>query len=518
MSGKVKNPFESLSNQTASVAVLGDTGIAVHPTDKRYAHLIGRQAKHPFLDRLIPIVADAHVDPEFGTGAVKITPAHDQNDFEIGTRHDLKFINILNDNGTLNENAGAFEGQKRFDARYTVIDELTKMGLFVKKTDNPMKVPLCEKSKDVIEPLMKPQWWMRMREIAQRATDAAKDGHLKILPETANASFYRWLENISDWCLSRQLWWGHQAPAYFIRLEGDANDSVDDDRWVVGRTEEEAMNRATKKFPDTKFKLIRDPDVLDTWFSSGLWPFATLGWPRNTEDMSRFYPTTILETGWDILFFWVARMVMLGHKLTGQLPFTEVYCHSLVRDTEGRKMSKSLGNVIDPMDIIKGIALDDLHAKLLTGNLDPKEIKTASKFQKTAFPKGIPECGADALRFCLIQYCTGGGDISFDIQVMHGYRRFCNKIYQATKYALGNLHDGYTPPRSLRKTGRESLVERWILHKFTTSAREINRALEAREFSKATQIVYQYWYNYICDVFIVRLPLTLFPPIPHRDT
>lgn len=409
-----KYPIEG-TNETIEVAttrpetMLGDTGIAVHPEDKRYKHLVGKHATHPFIkDRVLPIFADDYVDPEFGTGAVKITPAHDPNDFVLGTRHKLQFINILNDNGTMNHNAGEFAGQKRFDARYNVIDKLKEKDLYVKWDHNKMNVPICGKSKDIIEPLMKPQWWMRMRELADAAIKAVKDGEIKIRPESAEKNYFRWLENINDWCLSRQLWWGHQAPAYLVKIEGEQGDNSDDNLWVTGRTEGEAEQKAKEKFPGKQFSLERDPDVLDTWFSSGLWPFSTLGWPKNTHDYQNLYPTSLLETGWDILFFWVARMIMFGLKLTGKVPFTEVYCHSLIRDSEGRKMSKSLGNVIDPLDIMEGIELQKLHEKLLLGNLDPKELKTASKYQQTAFPQGIPECGADALRFSLVSYTTGG--------------------------------------------------------------------------------------------------------------
>ncbi|KAH0562274.1 hypothetical protein GP486_003034 [Trichoglossum hirsutum] len=507
------------SNEKVEVAttrpetMLGDTGIAVHPNDKRYKDLVGKFARHPFItDRLMPIIADDYVDPEFGTGAVKITPAHDPNDFAIGQRHSLKFLNILNDDGTLNANAGPYIGQKRFDARRAVVEDLKAKGLYVKTEDNPMKVPLCDKSKDVIEPLMKPQWWMKMRDLADDAIKVVKDGQIKIRPETAEKSYFRWLEGINDWCLSRQLWWGHQAPAYFIQFDGEAlGDNSDGELWVTGRTPEAAEEKAKAKFPGKKFILHRDPDVLDTWFSSGLWPFSTLGWPKETHDMAHLYPTSVLETGWDILFFWVARMIMLGIKVTGQVPFKEVYCHPLVRDSDGRKMSKSLGNVIDPMDVIQGIPLQALHDKLLLGNLDPKEVANATRFQKQAFPDGIPQCGTDALRFSLVSYTTGGeaeltdmtaGDINFDIKVLHGYRKFCNKIYQATKFVLGKLEEGFVPRASSQKTGKESLAERWILHKYTIAAKDINQALESREFQQATLIVYQYWYNQLCDVYI----------------
>lgn len=504
---------------TRPETILGDTGIAVHPTDERYKHLVGKKAKHPFSDRLLPIFVDEYVDPQFGTGAVKITPAHDQNDFNLGVRHGLQFINILNDDGTMNRNAGKYEGMKRFDVRWSVVKDLQEMGLYIKKENNPMKVPLCEKSKDVIEPLIKPQWWMRMKDMAAGAMDAVRSGEIKIRPETAEKNYFHWLGNINDWCLSRQLWWGHRVPAYFIELDddGETNNScamesgTDNNLWVTGRTEMEAFDKAKSRFPQKQFKLKRDPDVLDTWFSSGLWPFSTLGWPNEkAKDFTNFYPTSVLETGWDILFFWVARMIMLGIKLTGRVPFREVYCHGLVRDSDGRKMSKSLGNVIDPVDIMEGIELQALHDKLSLGNLDPKEIENATRYQKTAFPQGIPECGADALRFCLIQYCTGGGDVHFDIKVMHGYRKFCNKIYQATKYVLGKLGSNYIPQISLEKTSQISLPERWILHKLSIAARNINIALENREFAKAAQIVYHYWYESLCDVYIVRLGVMLF--------
>ena len=398
---------------TRPETMLGDTAVAVNPKDERYKHLIGRYAQHPFLERLMPIIADDFVDVEFGTGAVKITPAHSFEDFTIGQRHKLEFINIMNDDGTMNHNTGKFNGVKRFDARYGVVAALKEKGLYVKWENNPMKVPICSRSKDVIEPIMKPQWWMRMRELADAATDAVRDGKIKIRPESAEKSYYRWMEGINDWCLSRQLWWGHQAPAYHVEVDGKPSDQSDGNSWIVARTKEEAEVKAGKKYPGKSIKLERDPDVLDTWFSSGLWPFSTLGWPNKTHELESLYPTSLLETGWDILFFWVARMIMLGIKMTGQVPFTEVYCHSLVRDSEGRKMSKSLGNVIDPLDVMEGIDLQALHDKLKVGNLDPKEIANATKFQKSSFPNGIPECGADALRFSLVAYTTGGKRLSF---------------------------------------------------------------------------------------------------------
>ncbi|ORY15058.1 valyl-tRNA synthetase-like protein [Clohesyomyces aquaticus] len=488
---------------TRPETMLGDTAIAVNPKDERYKHLLGKKAKHPFVDRLMPIVADDYVDLEFGTGAVKITPAHDPNDFAIGTRHNLEFINIFNDDGTMNKNTGNFAGQKRFDVRYTVVEELTKLGLFVKKQDNPMKVPLCSKSKDVVEPLMKPQWWMKMKGLAEPAIKVVREGKVAISPPQMEKIYYHWMENINDWCLSRQLWWGHQIPAYFVKFEGEEGegDRTDNELWITGRTEQEALQKAEAKFKGKKFTLERDEDVLDTWFSSGLWPFSTLGWPNKTLDMDTLFPTSFLETGWDILFFWVARMIMFSLHLTGKIPFSEVYCHSLIRDSEGRKMSKSLGNVIDPVDIMEGVTLAVLNEKLRVGNLDPKELKMAEKYQQKSFPQGIPECGADALRMALVGYTTGGGDIAFDVAVIHGYRRFCNKIYQATKYVLGRLGE-FTPRATVTKGGKESLPEKWILHKFSIASKQINDRLERREFSNSTQIAYRYFYEFLCDTYI----------------
>jgi valyl-tRNA synthetase len=496
------------SDETIEVAttrpetMLGDTGVAVHPDDKRYQHLLGKFVKHPFVDRKLPIFGDATVEMDFGTGAVKITPAHDPNDYKRGKDFNLEFINILNDDGTFNENAGPFAGQKRYDVRYTVIEELTKLGLYVGKASNKMIIPLCSKSKDVIEPVLKPQWWMNMKPLIPAAREVVEKGEVLIKPQSARDEYFRWMDRIDDWCLSRQLWWGHQIPAYYVKLEdGPAYDS-DAEYWVCGESEEDARKKAEQKFPGKSFTLERDPDCLDTWFSSGLWPFSTLGWPNETHDFEKLYPTSMLETGWDILFFWVIRMIIFGVKLTGKIPFHEVYCHSLVRDSEGRKMSKSLGNVIDPIDVMDGITLQALTEKLKVGNLPPSEIEKAAKWQKAAFPDGIDECGSDALRFSLINYTTGGGDINFDVKVMRSWRNFCNKIYQATKYVLGNLPENFTPQAKGGKTGKESLPERWILHKMTTTVRIMNDALAKREFSRATQAIHNYWQYELCDIYI----------------
>ncbi|KAJ9662517.1 hypothetical protein H2198_001406, partial [Neophaeococcomyces mojaviensis] len=488
---------------TRPETMLGDTAVAVHPSDERYKDLVGKLAIHPFIPgRKVVIIADEEVEKDFGTGAVKITPAHDPNDFIKGKRHNLEFINIFTNDGRLNENAGPFKGQKRFDVRYAVIEELKKLKLYEKQEDNAMTIPICSRSGDVVEPLLKPQWWMRMQDLANAAEEAVTSGQIKIKPENESRRFCQWMQNIQDWCLSRQLWWGHRCPAYLVQIEGQTTDEADGNNWVCAENEEEARTKAEKKFPGKKFTLKWDEDVLDTWFSSGLWPFSILGWPEETQEMRELYPTSMLETGWDILFFWVARMVMLGLKLTGKVPFTEVYCHSLIRDSEGRKMSKSLGNVVDPLDIIRGITLEGLHETLYAGNLAEAEIERAKQYQKKAFPKGIEECGSDALRFTLVNYTTGGGDIAFDIREIEAKRRFCNKIYQATNFVLGKLDVTFVPVASSAENRPQTLAEKWILHRYNETAKKVNDAIENREFSNSAGELYQYWFTSLCDTFI----------------
>lgn len=489
---------------TRPETIFGDTAVAVHPDDSRYKHLHGKFVQHPFLDKQIPIVTDSEaVDMEFGTGAVKITPGHDNNDYATGKRQKLEFINIFTDNGLLNENCGSeWAGMKRFDARVKVIELLKAKDLFIEQKDNEMTIPVCSRSGDIIEPYLKPQWYVAQTEIAKEGIKAVKEGRVKITPKTSEAEYFRWLEHPQDWCISRQLWWGHRCPVYFVNIEGQENESNDGEYWVSGRTLEEAQAKAAAKFPNVKYTLEQDEDVLDTWFSSGLWPISTLGWPEKSKDMETFAPMSLLETGWDILFFWVVRMILMGLQMTGEVPFKEVFCHSLVRDAQGRKMSKSLGNVIDPTDVITGISLEDLHKQLTKGNLDPREIAKATEGQKLSYPNGIPECGTDALRFALCAYTTGGRDINLDILRVEGYRKFCNKIYQATKFALMRLGDDYKPPALTNKlSGNESLVEKWILHKLTTTAEKLNSSMENKEFSEATNAIYQFWYD-LCDVYI----------------
>ncbi|TYJ57165.1 hypothetical protein B9479_002080 [Cryptococcus floricola] len=498
---------------TRPETMLGDTAIAVHPDDKRYTHLHGKFAVHPFNGRRIPIITDAiTVDMEFGTGAVKITPAHDPNDFECGLRNKLEFINLMNDDGTYNENAGPYKGMKRFHIRNQIIIDLKEKGLFVEQNDNEMQIPICSRSGDVVEQIIKPQWWINCKPLAEDALKRTRAGELEIKPKTSAGDWVRWMENMQDWCISRQLWWGHRCPAWLLKFDGEAPDTSDDKNWIVARTEEEAQEKAAARANGRKFTIEQDEDVLDTWFSSGLWPFSTMGWPNKTADMENFYPNSILETGWDILFFWVARMVFFGNSLTDVMPFTEVYCHPMVRDAYGRKMSKSLGNVIDPLDVITGQNLAKLHGDLRQGNLPEKEIIKAEEGQKKLYPKGIPECGTDALRFTLCNYTSGGRDINMDIGRVEGYRKFCNKLWNATKFCLFRMDavdlagvrqtSSFVPNASHLPTGQEGLVERWLFHKLNIASAGISEALENRDFADASTIAYQYFLNDLCDVFI----------------
>ncbi|KAG8190395.1 hypothetical protein JTE90_022038 [Oedothorax gibbosus] len=490
--------------------MLGDSAVAVHPKDSRYQHLHGKYVLHPFCNRRMPIVCDEFVEMDFGTGAVKITPAHDPNDYEVGMRHKLPFINILNDDGTLNDVCAQFSGMKRFEARSKVLAALKENNLYRDTKDNPMVVPICSRSKDIVEPMLKVQWYVKCEAMAQKAVEAVKNGDLKILPELHIKTWNHWLENIRDWCVSRQLWWGHRIPAYYVTIK-DRKEAGDQDseneRWISGRTEAEAREKAAKKFgvPLEDVSLKQDEDVLDTWFSSGLFPFSIFGWPNQTADLKAFYPGFLLETGHDILFFWVARMVMLGQQLMGKLPFKEVFLHSIVRDAHGRKMSKSLGNVIDPIDMINGISLEALNATLLESNLDPKEIEKAKQGQKADFPSGIPECGTDALRFALCAFTAQGRDINLDINRVEGYRNFCNKLWNATKFALMQLGNDFTPQQEFKLNDHESKMDLWILSRLSNAIEACNTGFETYDFPAATTACYAFWLYDLCDVYLESL-------------
>ncbi|XP_033219873.1 valine--tRNA ligase isoform X2 [Belonocnema kinseyi] len=505
----VEDSDEKITVATTRIeTMLGDTAIAVNPKDERYVHLIGKQAKHPFCDRRLPIIPDEYVEIEFGTGAVKITPAHDPNDYEIGKRHNLPFITIFDDDGNIVGDYGVFTGMKRFHARKAIIKELTERKLFVEIKDNPMVVPICSRSKDVVEPLIKPQWYIKCDDMAKNALEVVEKGELKIIPDQFKKTWDHWMVGIRDWCISRQLWWGHRIPAYFITVDDPSipTGSVTDSKyWVSGRSASEAQEKAAKRFSVSvdKISLKQDPDVLDTWFSSGLFPFSVFGWPDKTAELEAFYPGTLLETGHDILFFWVARMVFLGQKLLGKLPFKEVYLHAMVRDAHGRKMSKSLGNVIDPMDVINGISLEDLHKQLQDSNLDPKELKQAIDGQKRDYPQGIPECGTDALRFALCAYTSQGRDINLDILRVQGYRFFCNKLWNASKFALTYLEDGFNfEDDNKTLTGYESNVDLWMLSRVSNAVKICDEGIAQYDFNAATTACYNLWLYDLCDVYL----------------
>ncbi|KAK1591345.1 hypothetical protein Q3G72_006241 [Acer saccharum] len=485
--------------------IFGDTAIAIHPEDERYSHMLGKFAIHPFNGRKIPIICDADsVKQEFGTGAVKITPAHDADDFSTGKRHNLEFINIFTDDGLVNGNGGPdFEGMPRFKARVAVIKALQKKGLYRGARNYGMRLPLCSRSKDVVEKMIKPQWYVNCKSMGMEALNAAMDGKLEIIPKQYTADWRRWLESIHDWCISRQLWWGHRIPAWYVTLEDDELKKLGsyNDHWIVARDEKEALAEATKRFVGKKFEMCQDPDVLDTWFSSSLFPLSVLGWPDETDDLKAFYPTSVLETGHDILFFWVARMVMLGSKLGVDIPFRKVYLHPMIRDAHGRKMSKSLGNVIDPIEIINGISLDGLHKRLEEGNLDPKELDVAKAGQIIDFPHGISECGADALRFALISYTAQSGKINLDIQRVVGYRNWCNKLWNVVRFGMSKLGEDYVPPTTIHPENT-CFSCKWILSALNKAISKTVASLNSYEFSDAASTVYSWWQYQFCDVFI----------------
>ncbi|PVD22509.1 hypothetical protein C0Q70_18323 [Pomacea canaliculata] len=485
--------------------MLGDTAVAVHPDDTRYKHLHGKFVQHPFFSRKLPIICDSFVDMSFGTGAVKITPAHDPNDYEVGVRLKLPFITIIDNNGNITSDCGQFANMKRFDARKAVLKALQEKGLYRETKENPMVVPI--RSKDVIEPLLKPQWYVDCKQMAADSVKAVREGELKIIPEMYIKTWYQWLENSRDWCISRQLWWGHRIPAFFVTVDDPsvpAGQDTDNNYWVTGRTEEEAMKKAAEKFnvSEDKIHLKQDEDVLDTWFSSALFPFSIFGWPDQTPDLEAFYPGHLLETGHDILFFWVARMVMFGLTLLGKLPFTEVYLHAMVRDSHGRKMSKSLGNIIDPLDVISGTTLEALHQSLLSYNLDEKEYHKAIEGQKLDYPQGIPECGTDALRFALVAYTAQGRDINLDVLRVQGYRFFCNKLWNATKFAVNGLGEGFVPASEVKLSGKESKLDLWILSRLSLAVESCNQGFQAYDFPLATTSIYNFWLYELCDWYL----------------
>ncbi|XP_054620182.1 valine--tRNA ligase, mitochondrial isoform X2 [Dunckerocampus dactyliophorus] len=496
---------------TRPETMLGDVAIAVHPSDPRYQAFHGKHCRHPFTDRLLPIVTDTMVDMELGTGAVKVTPAHDHSDFLLSQRHALPRLTVIGGDGKMTPLCGQWmEGVKRFDARQLVVDALVEKKLFRGKKGHAMALPICSRSGDVIEPLLKKQWFVRCKEMAKKATQAVEAGQLEIIPHFYTKTWKNWLSNISDWCISRQLWWGHQIPAYRVKLLSATGQQ--EEEWVWGRNEEEARKRAAVKYgvKSEDISLTQDPDVLDTWFSSGLFPFAMLGWPRQTSDLQRFYPLSLLETGSDLIFFWVARMVMLGTELTGQLPFQQVLLHPLVRDKHGRKMTKSLGNVIDPLDVIHGVSLERLQQKVMEGNLDPREKVVAMEAQTKDFPQGIPQCGTDALRFALCSYKIQGEDISLSFSQILNCRHFCNKMWQTLRFTLRALDGNTGPVGMLKETAPLTSMDRWICSRLYSTVAQCQKAFEEYDLHTVTAALYSFWVHNLCDVYMESVkPLLL---------
>ena len=509
---------------TRPETMLGDTGVAVNPEDPRYKDLIGKQVLLPLVNRLIPIVGDDHADMEKGTGCVKITPAHDFNDNEVGKRHALPQINILDKDAAVLASAevydtkgetcdayspelpSEFAGLDRFAARKAIVAKFDELGLLVEVKDHDLVAPYGDRSGVIIEPMLTDQWYVRVEKLAGPAVEAVKDGQIEFVPKQYENLYFSWMNDIQDWCISRQLWWGHRIPAWY-----DESGKV-----YVGRTEEEV--RANNNI-DADVTLKQDNDVLDTWFSSALWTFSTLGWPKETEDLKTFHPTDVLVTGFDIIFFWVARMIMMTMHFNkdeegkAQIPFKKIYMTGLIRDENGDKMSKSKGNVIDPLDMIDGISLEDLLAKRTGNMMQPKLAKKIDKLTKKEFPNGIEAHGTDALRFTLTSVATTGRDISWDMKRLEGYRNFTNKLWNASRYVLMNTEEfdcGASSPQSKCGEMELSLADRWIIGQFEQTVKTVHEAFDTFRFDLASQALYEFTWNQFCDWYLELTKPVLF--------
>jgi len=461
---------------TRPETILGDTAVAVHPDDDRYRDVVGKTAIVPILGREIPVIADEYVDPAFGTGALKVTPGHDPNDYEIGKRHHLPMINIMNQDATLNDEAGPYAGLDRYAAREKMWQDMEEAGLTVRVEERAHQVGHCQRCNTVVEPLLSVQWWVRTPPLAEPAIEAVRSGAIQIVPQRFEKVYFHWMENIRDWCISRQLWWGHRIPIWY----------GPDGHSFAARSESHAQEQAIAHYGEA-VHLEQDPDVLDTWFSSGLWPFSTLGWPQETEDLERYYPTTVLETGYDIIFFWVARMIMLGLRCTGEVPFRYVYLHGLVRDEQGRKMSKSLGNALDPLDI-------------------------------------IAEYGSDALRFSLLTGGTPGNDMKLSVTRIESNRNFANKIWNAARFVIMNLEDdqldvaqdsdSFNASYALPAPELRSLADRWILSRLQSTQDEVTRLIDNWQLGEAGRQLYEFLWSEYCDWYIEAAKTRLYGGSP----
>jgi valyl-tRNA synthetase len=502
---------------TRPETLLGDCAVAVNPEDPRYRHLIGEFVELPLTGRHIPIIADEHADPAFGTGCVKITPAHDFNDHEVWLRHRDEtpiadqmhggLINIFTVDAAIRANLpeegqlipAAYIGLDRFEARKRIVSDLDALGLLASVKDHRLQQPRGDRSGSLIEPYLTDQWYVRIAPLAGPAIAAVEEGRIRFIPDNWKNTYFDWMRNIQDWCISRQIWWGHRIPAWY-----DPQGNV-----YVGRSEAEvrAKHGLTADYP-----LQQDPDVLDTWFSSALWPFSTLGWPEDTQRLRAFYPTAVLVTGFDIIFFWVARMIMMGLKFMDEVPFRDVYIHGLVRDANGDKMSKSKGNVLDPIDLIDGIELDALVAKRTSGMMQPHLADKIAKQTRKDFPEGIPAFGTDALRFTFAALATTGRDVKFDLGRIEGYRNFCNKLWNASRYVLMNTEgqDCGVGPASTPRPGAEgageglalSAADRWVRSRLNATIAVVTDALDGYRFDHAAQAIYGFVWNDFCDWYL----------------